>query len=164
MTLGERIIILRNKQDLSQESLAQLLDLSIETIQQIEQNVLEPNLDSLNKLSKIFNVSLDYLITGIEFNQNKNEKSSNYNYRALDREDILILILLILSIALFVGTFIYSLINPMYYNQSISFVWWYVRIWVSAGTFFRILVLISIIGIVITTKKFLKRGKNNEKH
>lgn len=162
MTLGERITILRNKQNLSQERLALLLDFSIENIQKLETNVVEPNLDTLNKLSKIFNVSLDYLINGIEFNQNKNEKSGNY--RALDRVDILILILLILSISLFIGTFIYSLINPMYYNQSISFIWWYVRIWVSAGTFFRILVLISIIGMFITTKKFLKRGKNNEKH
>lgn len=168
MTVGERIQDLRKKKGFSQEKLAEYLNMSRQAVAKWEQNVCEPNLDCLAKMSDLFGVDLDYLIRGKDSEEVKSgnilrEKETiiiKEKDNLLDRKDIILLITLITSTAVFIGLFIYALLNPLYYDQKTSFVWWYVRIWISDGTWFRLLVLISIFGIIFSLNTFLKRRKN----
>ena len=168
MTVGERIQDLRKKKGFSQEKLAEYLNMSRQAVAKWEQNVCEPNLDCLAKMSDLFGVVLDYLIRGKASEEVKSgnvvrEKETiiiKEKDNLLDRKDIILLITLITSTAVFIGLFIYALLNPLYYDQKTSFVWWYVRIWISDGTWFRLMVLISAIGIVFSLNTFLKRRKN----
>ena len=168
MTVGERIQELRKKKGFSQEKLAEYLNMSRQAVAKWEQNVCEPNLDCLARMSDLFGVDLDYLIRGKaseEINSGNvvREKETiiiKEKDNLLDRKDIILLITLITSTAVFIGLFIYALLNPLYYDQKTSFVWWYVRIWISDGTWFRLMVLISAFGIVSSLRTFLKRRKN----
>lgn len=168
MTVGERIQDLRKKKGFSQEKLAEYLNMSRQAVAKWEQNVCEPNLDCLARMSDLFGVDLDYLIRGKASEEVKpdnvvHEKETliiKEKDNLLDRKDIILLITLITSTAVFIGLFIYALLNPLYYDQKTSFVWWYVRIWISDGTWFRLMVLISAFGIVFSLNTFLKRRKN----
>ncbi|GAP03380.1 ABC transporter ATP-binding protein [Fructobacillus pseudoficulneus] len=61
---GEQLTRLRQKKNLSQQDLAQKLYVSRQSISKWENNEVEPNIDKLISLSNIFDVELDYLITG----------------------------------------------------------------------------------------------------
>ena len=65
--LSKRIACLRKKFHYCQSELASMLNTSSSTIGMYEQGRRTPNLDTLVQLSEIFHVSLDYLITGSEF-------------------------------------------------------------------------------------------------
>lgn len=65
--LSYRITQLRRSIGLNQSELAQKLHLSPSTIGMYEQGRRVPNVDILIQMSRIFNVSLDYLLTGSEF-------------------------------------------------------------------------------------------------
>ena len=64
MTVGERIQDLRKKKGYTQEKLAAHLNLSRQAVAKWEQNACEPNLDCLVAMAELFEVDLDYLITG----------------------------------------------------------------------------------------------------
>ena len=66
MSLGERIYKLRTEKEMSQGDLADALEVSRQSISKWETNGSVPELDKLIKLSEIFDVSLDELITGKE--------------------------------------------------------------------------------------------------
>lgn len=66
MTLGERIYKLRTEKEMSQGDLADALEVSRQSISKWETNGSVPELDKLVKLSEVFGVSLDELITGKE--------------------------------------------------------------------------------------------------
>ena len=66
MSLGERICKLRTRKNLSQGELADALDVSRQSISKWETGASVPELDKLIRLSEIFDVSLDELITGKE--------------------------------------------------------------------------------------------------
>ena len=64
MNLGERIYKLRTEKNLSQGDLAELLDVSRQSISKWENNSSVPELEKIVKLSEIFEVSLDELVKG----------------------------------------------------------------------------------------------------
>jgi len=64
MSLGEKIQILRKQKGLSQEQLAEKITISRQAISRWELNESKPDLDIIVQLSKIFDVSTDYLLTG----------------------------------------------------------------------------------------------------
>ena len=64
MNLGERIYKLRTEKNLSQGDLADLLDVSRQSISKWENNSSVPELEKIVKLSEIFEVSLDELVKG----------------------------------------------------------------------------------------------------
>ena len=66
MSLGERIYKLRTEKELSQGDLAEALEVSRQSISKWETNGSVPELDKLVKLSEVFGVSLDALVTGKE--------------------------------------------------------------------------------------------------
>lgn len=74
--VGERITVLRKRAKLSQEQLAKRLNVSASTIGMYEQGRREPSIRTLAELSKIFGVSLDYLITGSEVTDRHVQKTA----------------------------------------------------------------------------------------
>lgn len=56
MTLGERIKELRNKHGLSQEQLADKLNVSRQAVQKWESNINEPNIETLKCIACYFKV------------------------------------------------------------------------------------------------------------
>ena len=66
MSLGETIYRLRTEKNLSQGDLAEMLDVSRQSISKWENNNAVPDLEKIIKLSEIFEVSLDELVKGEE--------------------------------------------------------------------------------------------------
>ena len=64
MSLGERIYEFRRKKNLSQGDLAEMLDVSRQSVSKWENNSAVPDLDKIVKLGEIFEVSLDELVNG----------------------------------------------------------------------------------------------------
>jgi transcriptional regulator with XRE-family HTH domain len=62
LNIGERITQLRKQQNLSQEQLAKKTEVSRTIIGNYERNTNTPSIEVLIKLSKVFNVSMDYMI------------------------------------------------------------------------------------------------------
>ena len=60
--LGNKIKLLREELNISQEKLAQKINVSASTIAMYETNKRQPNYETLLKLSEIFNCSIDYLL------------------------------------------------------------------------------------------------------
>lgn len=63
MTFGQKLKYLRTEKNLTQTQLANLLKLSKANISKYESDSVEPNLETLTMISKIFDVSLDYLLS-----------------------------------------------------------------------------------------------------
>ena len=64
LTLGQRITAYRTKARLSQDSLAELLAVSRQSVSKWETDASTPELSKLVRLSQVFGVSLDELVTG----------------------------------------------------------------------------------------------------
>lgn len=64
MNLGETIYSLRTEKNLSQGDLAEMLEVSRQSVSKWENNSAVPDLEKIIKLSEIFGVSLDELVKG----------------------------------------------------------------------------------------------------
>ena len=62
MDLGNKLIELRKSKKLSQEELAEKINVSRQTISNWENGRFYPDIDALVKLSKYFNISIDDLL------------------------------------------------------------------------------------------------------
>lgn len=60
---------IRKERNLNQLKVAMDLNISREALSHYENGKREPSIDILNKLSKYFNVSIDYLINSEEFSK-----------------------------------------------------------------------------------------------
>ena len=65
MNIGEKIIELRKKDNLTQEKLAEKIGVSRQTLSNWENNNIQPSIDMLIRLSNYFSVSTDYML-GLE--------------------------------------------------------------------------------------------------
>ncbi len=63
-TMGERIRILRKTRGLSQEELAEELDVSIKHMSRIERDEVAFSVEILKRIAQYFNVSSDYILRG----------------------------------------------------------------------------------------------------
>lgn len=66
MDFQTRLLELRKGAGLSQEALAELLNVTRQAVQKWESGASKPDLDNLTALADYFQVSLDYLVTGRE--------------------------------------------------------------------------------------------------
>ena len=64
MTLGQRIYTYRTQKQLSQATLAELLEVSRQSVSKWETDASVPELDKLIKMGELFEISLDELIKG----------------------------------------------------------------------------------------------------
>jgi transcriptional regulator with XRE-family HTH domain len=99
MDLSEKILKLRKANNLSQEQLAEKLDVSRQSISKWESGQSIPDVEKLITLSNIFNVTIDYLLKPSEIDElsiktemlekkqkellDKNEKIKNITFRVL---------------------------------------------------------------------------------
>lgn len=62
LAMGDRIREARKHRGLTQEQLAEHLDISVEFVGQIERNIKLPSLQVFKKIIEVLNVSADYLL------------------------------------------------------------------------------------------------------
>lgn len=74
--IGKRICDLRKSSGYTQEQLAELMDVSIQMISNLERGNKAIRIDNLLKISKILGVSTDYILSG---KQNECEISDKLN-------------------------------------------------------------------------------------
>ena len=72
---GKRIQQLRKERELTQEQLAEKLNVSQNTIAKIESGLRRPSIDFLLEISEFFNVSTNYLVFGGHAEDVEDEKS-----------------------------------------------------------------------------------------
>ena len=80
MTLGEKITKQRKELNYTQEQLADILEVSRQTISKWESNIAYPETNKLIQLSKIFNCSVDYLLKE-ELTTANNSQTSGFTKR-----------------------------------------------------------------------------------
>ena len=73
--LGDRIRFYRTKAELSQEKLAELIDLSFQQISNIETGKTSTSLESIVNIAMVLNVTPDHLLVD-SLPQNKNDLNS----------------------------------------------------------------------------------------
>lgn len=66
MNLSERLQELRKKEGYSQEQVAEMLGLSRQAISKWESGQGKPEIDNIIKLTEIYHVSADYILSGTE--------------------------------------------------------------------------------------------------
>lgn len=71
MTFGQNIKENRLKKGYTQKALADMLNVSFQTVSKWESDINEPDLASLRKLSEIFDCSIDSLLSSKEENTPK---------------------------------------------------------------------------------------------
>lgn len=62
MNLGEKIRRFREEQNMTQKDIAEILEVEPGTISKYETGMIEPNIESLKRLAKTFNITVDELI------------------------------------------------------------------------------------------------------
>ena len=72
MTFGEKLKETRKLSGLSQEQLAEALNISRSAVAKWENNIGIPDVANLKSISKLLNISIDYLL-----DENKNIKDNN---------------------------------------------------------------------------------------
>lgn len=70
MDIAKRLQVLRKKAGYSQEQVAEMLGISRQAVSKWESGQGKPEIDNIIKLTKIYNVSSDYILLGIGNNEN----------------------------------------------------------------------------------------------
>lgn len=79
MTTGEKVAVLRKKKGLTQEQVAEILNVSRQFVSRWEMDIAFPETEKLIKLSRILNCSIDFLL-----NNDLYEQESKQNPYALE--------------------------------------------------------------------------------
>lgn len=124
-SVGERLLLLRNQKDMTQEGLAEYLDVSRQSVSKWELNKTLPDVDKLIQLSELYGVSIDYLVKGTvsekfemiedsEKEEDKEEDGISREKEAGERDleytakKVIFLIAMLFSGVLFVIAFIFT--------------------------------------------------------
>lgn len=112
MTIGERLKMYRTKKGLSQEKIAEMLDISRQAVTKWEAGQTTPSSDNLIALAKLYNVSLDELIgkneNGTVSAEGEREKRFNSKHNPILRNNFIIIAIISQAAALNVA------IQPLY--------------------------------------------------
>lgn len=84
-SFGARLYELRRAKNVSQEELAELLDVSRQSISKWENDKAYPEMTRLLCMSEYFGVSLDYLMRGVEGAQAPAQDGAAYTAQSLER-------------------------------------------------------------------------------
>ncbi len=103
MKFEEKMMLLRKKSMLSQEQLAEKLDVTRQTVSKWELGQSKPDMDKLTSMSKLFNVSIDVLTNDDEIIDSdtsvKNEEKSKLGGSVVKRKYVLYILIAILIAA-----------------------------------------------------------------
>ncbi len=75
--LGQKIFEFRKKSGMSQENLAEKLNVARQTVSNWENGETSPNPEQLKMLSQVFDVSIDELLENKKFSENSDGKKEN---------------------------------------------------------------------------------------
>lgn len=101
MKFYEKLIILRKKALLSQEALAEKLDVTRQTISKWELGQTKPDMDKLKEMSKLFEVDINILTDdNISLENNETKKNEAIKKPKKERKIILYIIVLIFTASL----------------------------------------------------------------
>ncbi len=157
MEFSEKLITLRKGSDLTQEQLAEQLNVSRQSISKWESGQVIPEVEKIVELSKVFNVTLDYLLKPSEIDELsvKTDMLEQQQKQLLNREqtrtkifkNILYLaaIYLICFAVFFVGHYFYFSLEWEVWGKPIIFAEFFIA---------------TAIVIVIWAKSFTNRQKN----
>lgn len=116
--IGSFIKKQREKNKLSQNKLAELLYKDRTVISKWENDKLTPSINDIISLSKIFNISIEELLSGKEItDDNKNEIHTNFNNYLIKQNNklkklkLLTLILFLIVLIVLIGFFLYYFYN-----------------------------------------------------
>lgn len=98
-SIGARIKELRKIKNISQEELANELSVSRQTISKWESDIVSPDINNIEMISKFFEVSTDYIINGKE-----NKTSTKQN-------NVWVILCFIIGIIAIIGISILMIIN-----------------------------------------------------
>ena len=85
MTIGEKIIFLRNGASMSQEALADRLSVSRQSVSKWEMDQAQPQVDKILQMCDIFNITADELIRDkTDISARAKEKSAHHKYFGTD--------------------------------------------------------------------------------
>ena len=111
MKFSEKLMNLRKQKGMSQEELADKLNVTRQTISKWELDQTVPDMNKLIEISKLFEISLDELTGGIKMNEYQNEYTNEYKETSHEKKNTkialkvfiagIILSLLICGIGLF---------------------------------------------------------------
>lgn len=87
-SVGERLLQLRNKKGMTQEDLAEYLNVSRQSVSKWELNKTLPDVEKLMLLSDLYEVTLDYLVKGVEEIVEENEEVSDDEMDVKDEKDM----------------------------------------------------------------------------
>ena len=83
MNFASNLQKLRKKANMSQEALAELLDVTRQSVSNWESSATYPEMDKLISICKIFNVDMDTLVNGDVLEEKKQEKENTINTKDL---------------------------------------------------------------------------------
>ena len=95
MNIGEKIVVLRKRNKLSQDDLAKKMNISRQAVSRWEQGLSIPDIDSLKNLKNIFKVNYDMLLDDSVEITMKNRYFTKKDYIMI----LLIFLILILLLA-----------------------------------------------------------------
>ena len=105
MTIGERLLKLRKERNLSQEELANVLDVSRQTVSKWETDQSMPDFDKIIPLCNYFGITSDELLTGDSNIQEAKAKNVKSNFARNIAIGVMLYIFAIISIILCAAQF-----------------------------------------------------------
>ena len=141
MTIGDRLLKLRKERNLSQEELANVLDVSRQTISKWETNQSMPDFDKIVPLCNYFNITTDELLTGKE----NIVEANSINVKSNFARNIAI------AVALYIMSLVAIIIFSAQFNQPI----------IGVSLFFTLIAIAT--GILIYNGIYYKKESKEEK-
>jgi len=155
MTLGEKILLLRKQNSLTQEQLAERLAITRQTVSKWELGESEPDIAYLMQLSEIFQVTTDYLLKDVPntspTSDLRGKKESSQQGKAKLWIGGLFTIIGVVGVLTF---WVLSILHPAEYGAIVvgpSIFWGlqgFIRAWNAAGLFWFV-VIIGAIGVIL---------------
>lgn len=109
MSIGKRIAEQRKQNNFSQEYIAEKLEVSRQAVSKWEQDLTKPDTGNLIKLTKLFNVSVEYLATGKTEMTSFTERPAKPQFNIKKKHSIFIVTALALCILIGTAIRIYTL-------------------------------------------------------
>ena len=111
MTIGDRLLKLRKERNISQEELANVLDVSRQTISKWETNQSSPDFDKIIPLCNYFGITSDELLTGNQNILETKKENVKSNFARNIAVAVMLYIFAIASIVLFAAQFDLAIIG-----------------------------------------------------
>lgn len=103
MILGEQIKKHRILLNMTQEDLCQKLNTTRQTVSKWEKNMIEPDINTLLKLSNIFDISLNELITGEKDSINNSREMNVWEFLS-EKWWLVIIVVVIIVVVIICGS------------------------------------------------------------